>query len=83
MDIYAFDTGSRVWRWVATSDPKYPITEIVADVSNVTGNGQHTALFKVHLPTYNSVSLVEIGVPDSKEVEKRRARVGIRAPHSL
>ena len=66
VDIYALDKEANAWRWVATSHPTYPTTEVAADVSKLTANG--SATFKVHLPTYNSASIVEIGVPDAKEV---------------
>jgi len=54
-DLYCYDEGNSSWRWVATTDPAYPVTSTVlvpADAHTSTGE---TRRYRLHLPTYNEV----------------------------
>lgn len=58
-DLYAYDTTKKVWRWVGTAKPTYPITTgtLVSGAPTDTNTS-----YRLHLPTYNSPVEMHVGV---------------------
>ena len=57
MDLYSYDEGNTTWRWVATTTPTYPLTSEVMVTPDMlpAASASATRLYRLHLPTYNSV----------------------------
>ena len=67
MDLYALDTVSQRWRWVSTTTQnEYPYS--VNSMTVVPSNGM--TKYKLHLPTYNGVVNLKIGVDENAVIDR-------------
>ena len=67
MDLYALDTTSQRWRWVSTTTQnEYPYS--VNSMTVVPSNAM--TKYKLHLPTYNGVVNLKIGVDENAVIDR-------------
>jgi len=69
MDLYAKDETSSKWRWVSTTrNNKYPYS--LNSMTVVSSTSSSMIKYKLHLPTYNGVVNLQIGINENSVITK-------------
>ena len=57
VDLYGWDAGNSSWRWMATPHPAFPTYTLDLPAGCASGR------YRLHLPTYNAPTAVQVSVP--------------------